>query len=523
MPRIGVDVGGTNTDAVLMDGTTVLAAYKTSTTEDVGQGILRAIQGVLADGPHTPADVTAVMIGTTHFVNAVVERKRLLRSAVIRLALPAAAGLPPLTGWPPDLRAAIGDHVYMARGGYNYDGRKISPLDEDELRAIAADLERKEIRSVAITSVFAPLDGEMEQQAAEILRDALPDLFVTLGGEIGRIGLLERENAAAINACLRGASRHAIGAMGDALAAAGVDAPLYISQNDGTLMSKEWAEAYPVLTFASGPTNSMRGAALLSAAPDAIVVDIGGTTADVGALANGFPREASAEVEVAGVQTNFRMPDVLSLGLGGGSIVRGDASDVTIGPDSVGYELTQRALVFGGDTLTATDIAVAAGYAQLGDPAKVAHLPAELVEAAVERIHRTVEDAIDRMKTQAGATRVVLVGGGSILVSRELAGASETLTPERASVANAIGAAIGQISGEVDQILSFEAKTREMVREEVSATAVEKAVAAGAEPGTVEVVDFEEVPLTYMAGASVSRFRVKAVGDLVLGAAKASA
>ena len=86
-------------------------------------------------------------------------------------------------------------------------------------------------------------------------------------------------------------------------------------------MDAEFAEHFPVLTFASGPTNSMRGAAFLSGVTEAIVVDIGGTTSDVGSLHHGFPRQASVAVDVGGVRTNFRMPDVFSIGLGGGSLV----------------------------------------------------------------------------------------------------------------------------------------------------------------------------------------------------------
>ena len=103
-------------------------------------------------------------------------------------------------------------------------------------------------------------------------------------------------------------------------------------------MSVEYAERYPVATFASGPTNSMRGAAFLSGLDDCAVVDIGGTTSDVGMLQHGFPREAAVAVEIGGVRTNFRMPDVLSLGIGGGSLVDVDGAEV--GPQSVGYELT---------------------------------------------------------------------------------------------------------------------------------------------------------------------------------------
>src|SRR6185312_3010840 len=121
--------------------------------------------------------------------------------------------------------------------------------------------------------------------------------------DIGRIGLLERENAAALNAALTGLAARTTDAFVAALAEMGLDADLFLTQNDGTLMRAETARRFPVRTFASGPTNSMRGAAYLSAVQDAIVLDIGGTTTDAGALTHGFPREAGAAVAVGGVRT----------------------------------------------------------------------------------------------------------------------------------------------------------------------------------------------------------------------------
>jgi N-methylhydantoinase A/oxoprolinase/acetone carboxylase beta subunit len=514
--RIGIDVGGTNTDAVLMDGAAAVAAHKTATTADVGGGVREALRRVLSGRhPDAPA-IGAVMIGTTHFTNAVVERRRLLPTAAIRVAAPATTALPPLVAWPPDLRAAIGDHQYIVRGGRNYDGRPIATVDEAEVRSVAADIRRKGIRTVALNAVFSPLDPAVERQVGQLLRTEIPGLYVTLASDIGRLGLLERENAAVLNASLHEAAEHVVASLRGALDEAGVGAPLFISQNDGTLMSAERAARYPVLTFASGPTNSMRGAALLSGETEAVVVDIGGTTTDVGVLRNGFPREASAEVEIAGVRTNFRMPDVLSVGLGGGSVVRDDGGEVRVGPDSVGYELTARARVFGGDTLTATDIAVAAGHADLGDAALVQRLPTKLVARASDAIHRAVEDAIDRVKTSAGDMPVVLVGGGTILVDRPLAGASRATRPDHASVANAIGAAVAQVGGEVDRVVPLERQTRAEALEECRRLATKRAIAAGAVPASVAVVDEEDIPMTYIPGSKVSRFRVKAVGDLAL-------
>ncbi len=98
--RVGIDVGGTNTDAVLMRGRDVLSWHKTPTTADVGSGIVAVLKTVLADGEAQPSDIEAVMIGTTHFTNAVVERRRLLEVAVLRLGLPATRSLPPFSDWP---------------------------------------------------------------------------------------------------------------------------------------------------------------------------------------------------------------------------------------------------------------------------------------------------------------------------------------------------------------------------------------------------------------------------------------
>ncbi|MCA9880267.1 MAG: hydantoinase/oxoprolinase family protein, partial [Thermomicrobiales bacterium] len=216
---------------------------------------------------------------------------------------------------------------------------------------------------------------------------------------------------------------------------------------------------------------------------------------------------------IGGVRTNFRMPDVYSFGLGGGSLVQADP--LKIGPQSVGYRITEEARVFGGDTLTTTDIAVASGSADIGDPARVADLDPALVAAAMARIKEMTESAVDRMKTSAEPIPVIVVGGGSILVSFDVAGASELVKPPHFEAANAVGAAIGQISGEVDRVYSLENRSRTEAIDEAKAEATEKAVAAGADPATVQIVDVEDVPLTYLPG-NATRIRVKAVGDLTL-------
>lgn len=516
--RIGVDVGGTNTDAVLLRGRTVLASHKAPTSADVGTGIVQAIRDVLARAAVQGSELAGVMIGTTHFTNAFVEGKHLGRVGVVRLGAPATLAIRPFADWPARLLELVGAEAEIISGGFNYDGRPIGSLDPAQVRRIARDFRARGIGAVALSSVFAPVNATHEVEAARIIQEEIPDVRLTLSSQLGRIGLIERENAAIMNSALLAMSERVIGSFGQALRELGIVAPFFVSQNDGTLLSPDSVIRYPVLTFASGPTNSMRGAAFLSNLTDALVMDIGGTTTDVGALVSGFPRESSIAVDIGGVRTNFRMPDLLSIGLGGGSLVIEDGQRVQIGPRSVGFRILTEALVFGGQQLTATDIAVAAGYADIGDRDRVRHLDRRFVNRAVDEIHRLAEDALDRMKTSASAARVVLVGGGSALINRELAGTSEVLVPTQAGVANAIGAAIAQVSGEVDRIFSYDQLGREQALESARNEAKSHAVTAGAEPDTVGIVDVEELPLQYLPGGAV-RVRVKAVGELALGGA----
>ena len=511
--RIGIDVGGTNTDAVIMDGRSIVAHAKRPTTPDISGGIVSVLETVLREAKVAPSAIQAVMIGTTHFTNAVVERKRLLSVGIIRLALPATKCLPPMCDWPQDLSSALGRHRYLVRGGHNFDGRVIAPLDETAISEAARDIKKKGLKTAAITSVFSPVNQDMEDRAAEILLQEIPDIAITLSHQIGRIGFLERENATVMNACLAELARSVVGSFRTALAELKIEAPFYVSQNDGTLMTSDYVEKYPVLTFASGPTNSMRGAVFLAGLKDAMVVDIGGTTSDIGMLIKGFPRESSVAVDIGGVRTNFRMPDVLAIGLGGGSIVRDEGTRV--GPDSVGFRLTEESLVFGGQTLTATDIAVAAGHADVGDAKKVAHLNSRLVDAALDRMHDMIDTAVDRMRTSAEPLQISLVRGGANLIARNLPSASVVNKPDYAPVANAIGAAIAQVGGEVERMFSLDAISRDEALDQAKQEAVTKTIAAGAREESVSVVDIEEILISYLPG-NATRIRVKAAGDLAI-------
>ncbi len=513
--RLGIDVGGTNTDAVLLDEhNTVVAKCKTATTPDVSSGIDAAVIQVLAISKVPPSSIIDAMLGTTHATNAIIERRGLSRVGVIRVSGPSGYGIPPFVEWPDDLLKTIGGSYTIVQGGYEYNGAPIAEPDKDEIRRALDAAIKAGAETLAVSSAFAPVNHGHEQLVAELAAEVLgKDFPVTLSHEIGSIGLIERENASVLNAAIRKLAEKAYGSFRDSLGKHGIKAELFITQNDGTLMSVAYAMRYPVLTVASGPTNSLRGAAYLSGISDGIVVDVGGTTTDVGVLSKGFPRESSAAADVGGVRTNFRMPDLVSIGLGGGSLVDISGSRISVGPKSVGYRIGTEALVFGGNTLTASDMAVAAGMAEMGNHSRITGIDRNQAKAAMEVMKRMTEDVIDKMKTSAAGMPVILVGGGSVILPDNLAGASQVIRPTNFDVANAIGAAIAQVSGAVDGVFDVAGKGREAVIDEVKAQAIAEAVKAGADEKTTSIVEVEEIPLAYLPSNAV-RFRVKAVGDL---------
>ncbi|KAG2143055.1 hydantoinase [Suillus clintonianus] len=528
--RLGVDVGGTNTDAVLLDLSEgsrrgqVLASAKRLTTADVTLGIQNAIESVLTQA-QSKSNIQALCIGTTHFVNALVERdpRRLDRVAVIRLCGPFTHGTPPFVGFPHELRELLEGPHFLLSGGLQIDGSEIASIVVAQVESACDEINRQGIHAVVVSSVFAPIDFEIQQEktVAAIVRKRLPGIDIVCSKDVAAIGLLERENASILNAALLRYAKKTVIGFEKAAQALELKCPVFITSNDGTLLSCPQAARLPIRTFSSGPTNSMRGAAFLAALESgiskqsALVVDIGGTTTDIGMLLpSGFPRQAAAHHEFCGVLLNFSMPHVTSIGLGGGSIIRKDpiTNKVTVGPDSVGHRIASESLVFGGSTLTATDVVVAAGRASnIGDESLVSEISQSIIEGAQSAIKKMLQNYLDAMKTSSQDIPVYLVGGGSILAPDVLTGISRVHRFPHFDVANAVGAAIAQISGIIDSFEDTSTTPIVQVRADVEARAIAQAIASGADPHRVAIVESEVIPIAYTTGRC--RFYVKAAGD----------
>jgi N-methylhydantoinase A/oxoprolinase/acetone carboxylase beta subunit len=481
-------------------------------------GIREAMAAVLPSVDRS--GIGQVMLGTTHPANAIIQRTGLDRVGILRIAAPSSYLVRPGAAWPPDLARAILGPTAIIHGGFEYDGREIAPLDEDAVRRFAGECAGV-VKAIAVSCAFSPASFDHEDRAAAILSDELGDaVAVSKSYEIGSLGLLEREDAAALNAALLDVSRAVVLGLGQAIVDNSLDVAAYLTQNDGTLMTADQAIRFPVLTLASGPTNSMRGASALANLSDALVIDVGGTSTDVGILVDGFPRESMHAVEVGGVRTNFRMPDLVSIGMGGGTIVRGTGGDVTVGPDSVGYRVTSEALVMGGTVLTLSDVSVKVGrLTGFGDPQLASSIDADTARAAIAWVDDQVQLLSDRMKASRQALPLIAVGGGSHLVPDHVPGTSEVIKPAHFAVANAYGAAIAEASGEVDRVYRYEDSSREACLDDARSLAIEAAVRAGADRARTRITTVMEIPMTYVPGGSC-RVQVKAAGPLATSASR---
>lgn len=536
---IGIDVGGTNTDSVLLDPTAfnhenrgVISFHKTATTPDVSDGISSALDELFTESHnYKKDDVLAITIGTTHFINAVIEQDtaRLQPVAILRLCGPYSRGSYPFSDFPSSLTKILKGYVGYIDGGHRVDASEIQPLDEAGILEHARKIKALGLKAVAIVGIFSMIDKSHENRAVELVKLVIPDANVVASHQVSGIGYLARENAAILNAAIMAFAGKIILSFTSSVRKSGFHCPILLTQNDGTVLTVDEARKAPIRTFSSGATNSMRGASFLCSKEEStkgksiMVVDVGGTTTDVGLLLpTGFPRQVSSHSVVGGVRMNFSMPHVESIGLGGGSVVREADGVVTIGPDSVGSDIITKGLVFGGDVTTATDVTLASGSRsddqkfQLGtvDVASFSDkFSGEFKTKFSAALKLKLEKVIDRMRTSPDPLPVLLVGGGSFVAPLELDGASVVLRPPYYQVANAIGAAMGKLSASIQRIENLgHLSEKDAVIEKLTQQVTEDIVAKGALKESVKVVDLMYDPVPYVDGAY--SFEIKVVGDV---------
>ncbi len=329
---IGLDTGGTYTDAALLDtgSGTVRATGKSLTTrDDLSIGVGGAIRRVLENFDGEAGDIGLVSLSTTLATNAVVEgvggRVCLLMIGFDETALQRA-----------DLARALGqDPVFFIAGGHAADGAPQARLDEAAIREAVASTEG-EISAFAIAGHFATRNPAHESRARELLGE-LTGAPVTCSHELSSsLGGPRRALTAVLNARLINLLDRLVAATEGIMTTEGLSCPLMVVKGDGSLLQAEYARSRPVETVLSGPAASLAGAAFLAGAGTAMVADIGGTTTDIALLQNGAPRLKADGALVGGWQTMVEAADIRTCGLGGDSEVRpvsrGTSGGLVLGP-----------------------------------------------------------------------------------------------------------------------------------------------------------------------------------------------
>ena len=422
--RVGVDSGGTFTDICLFDERTGrVAVWKVPSTPDdpsraIANGVEEALRQVASEGGDKPAAAVVYFgHGTTVATNTLIQHRGaptgLLTSDGFRDLLEIGrqkrpdlydiqADKPP-TLVPRALRLEVPERV-------NHAGAVLTPLDEARTRAAARTLRDAGVQAVAVSFLYGFLRPDHEQRAVAILREELPDAFISAGHEIApEFREFERLSTVVLNAYLGPVMQRYLSRLGPRLAELGMTATPHLTQSNGGVIGFGAAASMPVRTVLSGPATGVVGAQAigrLAGFPDLITFDMGGTSTDVALLQDGSCRLA-AEATVHGYPIKAPMLDIHTVGAGGGSIAYVDAGGLLkVGPRSCGADPGPVCYDRGNDEPATTDANVVLGTLNpthlLGGRMKIRR---DLAEAAIGRLAGTL--GLGPMETAQGILSVV--------------------------------------------------------------------------------------------------------------------
>ena len=460
---IGIDVGGTTTDAVLIQNGEVYSTAKVSTEHgNLLNSLLEALDAVSKDVP--PEQLERVVFSTTVITNLIAEGK----TDRVALVLIPGPGVNPASYTFPD--------SFYLKGAMDYRGREIDPLDEAEIRKTVGLIQKSGFSRAAIISKFGQRNPSHELRVEEIFREAYPGCKLELGHKVsGKLNFPRRIATAMLASATRERYQEFVDKINKALEERNIRAPVYILKADGGTLPVEKSIEFPVETIFSGPAASTIGAlALTSEGETSVVVDIGGTTTDLALILSGKPLLASKGVKLGGFLTHVRAFAVRSIAIGGDSVVRvkdlnPGTKQITIGPDRAGP-----AYCMGGKETTPTDALKFLGLIEVGNPERASEAikvtaselgksETETASLIVDRVSQMIADAVNEMffeweqepayrvwevlqEKNVRPENVVGIGGGAKGLIAEIAKklSANPVIPAHAEVGNAIGAAVAR-------------------------------------------------------------------------------
>jgi N-methylhydantoinase A len=366
---LAVDVGGTFTDCTFADAETgaTWVAKTPSTPGDLSAGFMTAVRRVLALAGRGPEDVIRVFHGTTTATNALLERKTpptaLITTAGFKYVLEIGRHDIPrhgnLYGWSKPTRPITPDRIFEVTERLDVTGGVLTPLDDDEARAVARQLAQLGVPAVAVVLLHAYANPAHERRMQAILSAEYPGVLVSLSSEVlPQFREFERSMATALNAAVMPPVSRYVSVLRDALDTEGVRAPLLIMKSDGGVTSAATCVRQPVQTVLSGPAAGVIGAVSVARAagvPDIISIDVGGTSADICLVREGRP-EITKDGAIGPFPLKLPIVDIHTIGAGGGSIASVSAAGrLTVGPRSAGADPGPVCYGRGGSEPTVTD------------------------------------------------------------------------------------------------------------------------------------------------------------------------
>ena len=399
--RLGVDVGGTFTDLLLFDDANgrFWRAKTPSTPQDQSVGVLAGVQAICAQAGIGPSAIDLFLHGTTVATNAVLEGKGARVGLVVtegyRQMMQIARSLVPggLAGWiiwpKPEPMAKLEDTVEI-KGRLDAQGAEVRPLDDDDIRAQLAVLERQGVEALTVSLMNAYVDGRHERRVAEIAAEVLPGVPVSLSHVVlPEMQEYERTLTTVANAAVRPVVGRYVRNLRMKLRDLGMKGRISLLRSDGGLMSSEAAEAQPVSLLMSGPAGGVTGAlwvARNAQLKNILTLDVGGTSTDVALIENGEPRLVRT-TDVGHLTVRVSALDVKTVGAGGGSLAKIPelTKALRVGPESAGAVPGPVCYSRGGTQATVTDANVVLGYLPENLLGGTFMLDREAARAAVQR------------------------------------------------------------------------------------------------------------------------------------------
>ena len=403
---IGLDVGGTHADAVLVGKEGLVHSVKVATDPDqLFSTIISALSQLTKN--QDICDIERLVLSTTLATNLVVQKKL----PPVAVLVSAGPGINPEY-------FHIGDHYHVVQGALDHSGREITCIDEEQIIAIGKHLKNSGIPCAAVVSKFSVRNPAHELQITELLGPYVEHVF--MGHMLsGTLNFPRRITTTYLNAAVYPIHRRFFDAVQQSLEKQGLSVPILVLKPDGGSMNFLSSLDYPAQTILSGPSASVMGA--INSAPKdktCLVLDIGGTTTDMALILNGVPVISSEGIEIGSYKTLIRALMTRSIGIGGDSVVRVQKGKLTIGPDRIGV-----AMAYGGPVPTPTDALCALGLTTDGD-VQIAQtglsLLADEMKVSIEEISESIIDAACREILRAASEMVTYLNSRPVYTVHEM-------------------------------------------------------------------------------------------------------